>query len=323
MSARVAAAYCLAAFILGMPAVSNGEANAVPDADAPAVFGLVAASDQTEVQPQDRAQARPQDVPQEQTEYQTGDRANDDPQATVTVAALDPVEPSDRSPAAPQPVIQSSSLGQPFGLNGVPVMNGELLTKWNGVEADIRAESEILARCSDSAEPCPRSARSFLAIVAQGRAQTGRARIGIINRAINMAIRPMSDLAQWGEIDHWSAPLETLATGLGDCEDYAIAKYVALRRAGVAAEDVRLVIVRNLAADEDHAVVAARLEGDWIILDNRWLTLLEDNEMRQVIPLFVLDQTGIKELAPVAIPVARGTAAPHGGVATAPGSVDF
>ena len=47
-----------------------------------------------------------------------------------------------------------------------------------------------------------------------------------------MAIRYVSDYAQHGEADRWSAPLATFATGKGDCEDYAIAKYVALREAG-------------------------------------------------------------------------------------------
>jgi predicted transglutaminase-like cysteine proteinase len=68
----------------------------------------------------------------------------------------------------------------------------------------------------------------------------------MINRAINLAIRPMSDLAQWGVEDRWTAPLATLASGLGDCEDYAIVKYVALSEAGIAAEDVKLVVVRDL-----------------------------------------------------------------------------
>ena len=122
------------------------------------------------------------------------------------------------------------------------------------MQARIRAESEILARCSDGDLPCPEAAQNFLGIIDQGRARTGRARIGVINRAINLAIEPMSDLAQWGVPDRWSPPLETFTTGRGDCEDYAIAKYVALTAAGVAAADVKLVIVRNTAANEDHAV---------------------------------------------------------------------
>ena len=123
----------------------------------------------------------------------------------------------------------------------------------------------------------------------------------------------MSDLAQWGVIDRWSSPLETFTTGLGDCEDYAIAKYVALMRAGVAAEDVRLVVVRDLAFGEDHAVAATRLNGDWIILDNRWLTLVEDSEMRRTVPLFVLDQTGVKQFALTPTPDAHRASRPREG----------
>jgi predicted transglutaminase-like cysteine proteinase len=178
------------------------------------------------------------------------------------------------------------------------VSNGEVLSKWIGVEADIHAENDILSRCRASVELCPAAARRFLAIVDQGRAQTGRARIGIINRAINLAIRPMSDLAQWGVIDRWSAPLVTLTTGLGDCEDYAIAKYVALKEVGMAAEDVKLIIVRDLAVGGEHAVVAVRFDGHWIILDNRWLILVEDSQIRQMVPLFVLNQSGVREFAP-------------------------
>jgi predicted transglutaminase-like cysteine proteinase len=132
----------------------------------------------------------------------------------------------------------------------------------------------------------------------------------VINRAINLAIRPMSDLAQWGVPDRWSAPLETFATGRGDCEDYAIAKYVALTAAGVAAQDVKLVIVRNSAAGEDHAVVAVRVDAKWIMLDNRWLTLVEDVEMPDVIPLFVLDSSGVRRFTPAAIASKHYTSTP-------------
>ena len=161
------------------------------------------------------------------------------------------------------------------------------------------------------------AARTFLAIVAQGRAASGLARIGIINRAVNMAIEPMSDMAQWGVPDRWSPPLETFTTGRGDCEDYAIAKYVALTAAGIPAQDVKLVIVRNTAANEDHAIVAVRDGGDWIMLDNRWLTLVKDVAMPKTIPLFVLDDAGVREFVPRAIAVAQRGQRP------APASVGF
>ena len=114
--------------------------------------------------------------------------------------------------------------------------------------------------------------------------------------------------------DRWSAPLQTLGTGRGDCEDYAIAKYVALREAGVAEDDLRLVIVRDLSLGADHAVTVTRLGGQWIVLDNRGFTLLADTDMQHVVALFVLDRDGVKRFAP---PVVAATAA------ATPGALGF
>ncbi len=60
-------------------------------------------------------------------------------------------------------------------------------------------------------------------------------------------------------------------------------------RAYVTTEDMKFVIMRDLALGGDHAVVAARFDGDWIILDNRWLTPGKDSEMRRMVPLLVPD----------------------------------
>lgn len=289
----------LAALLVVSPGSSVGETRAFASIDAPAVPVVVAIAHE---------QAR--DRISDQVPDQTEDRVPDDTQAAAKVAALEPAKPSIDSPAVAGAAVPSAALAEPFGLNTEPVASGEVLTKWNGVAADIRAENDILENCRTSPEQCPAAARSFLAIVAQGQAHAGRARIGIINRAINLAIRPMSDLAQWGVLDRWSAPLDTLATGRGDCEDYAIAKYVALTQAGVAAEDVRLVVVHDLAVDENHAVVATRLDGDWIILDNRWLTLVKDSEMPRMVPLFALDQTGVRLFLRAAAPDVRRASAP-------------
>ena len=66
----------------------------------------------------------------------------------------------------------------------------------------------------------------------------------------------------------------------------------------MAPEDVKLMIIRNTAANEDHAVTAVRLAGSWIILDNRWLKLVEDAAMPQAVPLFALGQEGVRQFLP-------------------------
>ena len=183
-----------------------------------------------------------------------------------------------------------------FGMETEPVA-GELAAKWRAVEADIDREQQVLARCR-AQEACPIVAQNLLDIVAEGAGRSGLARVGLINRAVDLAITPTSDEAQWGVADHWSPPFETLQTHRGDCEDYAIVKYVALLQAGLSHNDVKIVILRNLLPKEDHAAVAARVDGQWLILDNRRLALVRDTEMVGSMPKFVLDEDGTRRFVP-------------------------
>jgi len=183
---------------------------------------------------------------------------------------------------------------EPFGLFVSKVSAGALREKWLGVERKLDDERVQLALCDGDREHCVSpAALQLLAIVDNARARDGRARLGEINRAINLAIRPMSDLAQYGEIDVWSSPLDTFATGAGDCEDYAIAKFVALRLAGVPADDLRIVVMRDTVNGEGHAVAMARLEQHWLTLDNRRMAMVEDTDVRNIRPLFVIDQNDV------------------------------
>lgn len=183
-----------------------------------------------------------------------------------------------------------------FGMETEPVA-GELAAKWRTIENDIDREQQVLARCREQ-ESCPAAAQNLLGIIAQGTGRSGIARVGLINRAVDLAIRPTSDQAQWGVMEHWSPPLETLQTHRGDCEDYAIIKYVALLQAGLSHDDVKIVILQNLLPREDHAVTVARVDGQWLILDNRRLALVHDTKMIGSIPKFVLDENGTRRFIP-------------------------
>src|SRR5215470_4329613 len=211
--------------------------------------------------------------------------------------AIAAIEPRDRASdvALPMAPIRSGE-DEPFGRVTEPATEGAVWAKWHALEAEINADLVLLARCRADANECSPAAQRFLTIVEIARARSGRARLGEVNRAVNLAIRPMSDLAQHGIIDRWSAPLATFTSGAGDCEDYAIAKYVALREAGMAGEDLRLVIVRHQPTFEDHAVLAARLDGRWLVLDH----------------------TGVQHVAQSSTPSAREARAPADRSATLP-----
>ena len=192
----------------------------------------------------------------------------------------------------PQPVNQVSRPQEPFGLPTANVTTGALLDRWLKVEEEMEAERLIIRSCAENRASCAsRAALQFLSIIDSGRTSGGRGRLGKINRAVNLSIRPMSDP---DEEDVWSSPLTTLGIGAGDCEDYAIAKFLALQEAGVSPDDLRIVVLRDNFRGGDHAVVAARLDGNWLILDNRHMAMGEDRQIPNFRPEFLIDHNGVR-----------------------------
>jgi predicted transglutaminase-like cysteine proteinase len=170
----------------------------------------------------------------------------------------------------------------------------DISAKWTEVLARIDSEEETLAACRATVDACSRAARRLLGIVELGRQRVGRARLGKINRAVNLAIRAASDRSLYGVDDLWSTPLATLEKGAGDCEDYAILKYLALREAGISPEDLRLLVVSHPRRRTLHAVLAVHLENDWLLLDNLTMVLVNSVEAKQYQPLLALDHQGIR-----------------------------
>jgi len=188
---------------------------------------------------------------------------------------------------------------EPFDLPATPVPTGEISAKWREIQSRIFADEETIAACRANESTCSHAARRFLSIVKLVRKHEGRARLGWLNRAVNMAIKPASDWAQYGYDDYWASPLQTLDSGAGDCEDYAIVKYVALRELGVSADDLRVVIVKDDKRVTEHAVLAVRSERKWLVLDNRTMAILNTEDARNYRPLFALNSTGTLAVAAV------------------------
>jgi predicted transglutaminase-like cysteine proteinase len=150
-----------------------------------------------------------------------------------------------------------------------------LAMKWQSAQRLMSEDRARLLACRAEPWMCGDGESRLEAIVALGRGRAGRARIGEINRAVNLAIRPVSDERRFGVMDRWSGPLETIGAGEGDCEDYAIVKLLALHETGIERNDLRLVIVQDRVTQTDHAVAAVRLDGRWLLLDNRFLALVD------------------------------------------------
>src|SRR5262249_4077265 len=188
-----------------------------------------------------------------------------------------------------------------FGVQTLPNRSNDISAKWTELQSRISADEATLGTCRSGDGPCPAAARRFLSLIELGLQRQGRARLGVINRAVNLSIKPVSDWVQYGVADFWASPLATMSSGAGDCEDYAIVKYVALGQLGVAPSDLRLLIVYDAKHGATHAVVAIRHDSEWLILDNRTLIMINIEANQGYLPLFVLDHQGVATITTAAL----------------------
>src|SRR5262245_13813900 len=184
---------------------------------------------------------------------------------------------------------------EPFGLTAFVQFQGLLWTQWRKVEADTDQEMLSLRKCIADQSQCTEGAAQFGAIVVSARQRMGRARLELVHRLVNLAIRYKSDDEQWGVPDLWSSPLSTFGTGFGDCEDYVIAKYMALRESGVADKDLRMVLGYDKGRRSGHAVLAVRNDGDWLVLDHLAPRPLPAADLTGFVPLFSLNAHGVRD----------------------------
>ncbi|HEY6022885.1 MAG TPA: transglutaminase-like cysteine peptidase [Pseudolabrys sp.] len=188
---------------------------------------------------------------------------------------------------------QAESLG-PFGVATVLAPENIYAAHWRKLQDDWAVELKTIDQCRVERERChSRAALQFMAVTDEAKKQIGRAQLGYVNRAINLAIRPMNDLANYGIREIWAPPLATLERGAGDCTDFAIAKYYALGEIGVALKDRRLLVVRVKQSGQEHTVLAVREDQHWLILDNRSMTIVDAADLNEYVPLLEFDHRGV------------------------------
>lgn len=84
-----------------------------------------------------------------------------------------------------------------------------------------------------------------------------------INRSINHAIQPLTDMEVYGVTEFWTLPAK-----VGDCEDYALLKRKVLMQRGWPASSLLMTVVRD-ERGEGHAVLTARTAQGDFVLDNK------------------------------------------------------
>jgi predicted transglutaminase-like cysteine proteinase len=92
--------------------------------------------------------------------------------------------------------------------------------------------------------------------------QDGWRLVNGINRRINRAIRHVDDDRLYGVADYWARPENS---GLGDCEDFVLAKRAALIQAGVPATALSIAIVVTRWGESHAVLLLASEEGEYVL----------------------------------------------------------
>lgn len=111
------------------------------------------------------------------------------------------------------------------------------------------------------------AAAEWNAIIEENKDRPLNEQIEAVNRKINRFYYE-EDAAQYGRADYWASPAEFFARGAGDCEDFAIAKYMLLKAMGVDEDAMRIVVLEQ-ANGVGHAVLIVDSEDGQMVLDNQ------------------------------------------------------
>lgn len=197
----------------------------------------------------------------------------------MSLPRLEKMTPKRLAPALAAAGLLLSSIGPTAvaaaeaALFGLPEIRSEQLasfTKWTGMLARLGAEAP------------PGSALDFVP------ADNDLAALDAVNRMVN-AVRYVPDEENWGAPDHWATPGEFYRRN-GDCEDFAIAKYVALKALGFDPAKMRIVVLVDEKLHKHHAVLMVDTENGRMILDNQIAQVVRDTDIEHYRPIYSINE---------------------------------
>lgn len=124
--------------------------------------------------------------------------------------------------------------------------------------------------------PAPGASNAF-----PGEDRTFIATLEFVNRYVNANMVYVSDMDQYGVTEHW---VMNPASGMGDCEDYALTKLSLLQQLGfpyIGSARIRALVATTPKGQYGHAVLEVRMKTGTVILDNNFNQLMTREELEK------------------------------------------
>lgn len=167
---------------------------------------------------------------------------------------------------------------------------------WASCSAGVLDFSRLSQAASKIGPRGDRAAAELRDLLPRLAAMDEATRLVRVNDFVNRRVVFAADTVAWEQEDYWASPLQALARGVGDCEDYAIAKYFILVAAGTPVDRLRLVYVRaslpptqgQPASSQAHMVLAHYADNavEPSILDNLVPELRPSSGRTDLTPVF-------------------------------------
>lgn len=188
----------------------------------------------------------------------------------IVLAALNNTVPGDRETAYPEL----------FGTTEQRHSDIRPFTKWTGVLKNFKAQ---FAQSLDRPE-----VKDWMKLLSSLKNASDEEKIESVNEYMNN-IKFISDANNYGARDYWATPMEFLARG-GDCEDYAMAKYISLRALGIPQSKMRLAIVYDRVMRMPHALLVVYQGDDVKVLDNQNPAVMNSADITRYKPIYSISQ---------------------------------
>lgn len=157
-----------------------------------------------------------------------------------------------------------------------------MLSRWHASEGlqDQQCETGLFSNCY---------LRELYELTQQIQNEPEQKRIKLINDFVNQ-IRYREDIDIYGLEDYWAIAPEFFDNEFGDCEDYSIAKYFALKASGFATNSLQIAVVKDINLNLYHAILVVRYNERNYILDNRLYDATTDDKLMQYQPLYTINE---------------------------------
>jgi predicted transglutaminase-like cysteine proteinase len=177
-----------------------------------------------------------------------------------------------------------------FGMIEIKASSINAIPKWVKVLGRIQDEGGIYNRCKVNPAICvDEGLMKWGNFIQELKGQSPREQMEQIHAFINRWPY-ITDNELWGVSDYWETPKE-FVNNSGDCEDYAIAKYMSLKALGWPLGKMRLAVVQDTVRDIPHAILIVELEGRYWVLDNLVSEPVPDSTMSQYKPYYAVNET--------------------------------